>query len=213
VASEERVGPHVQARTPRNSRTFLVFTDSRGADAAPDPRPSATIAGRNPPPKDTLGSTMRYPHCHYRATHSAGPGIDDGNAFVPAPVSASGPRTPSAARSGRARRAAPCGRASCALGWLNRNVVTSGNPPRSVWRQHWTARRHTGTRHRRIFRSDPPPFLRVEIVDFAPKPSQVRPRAAQLGGWGFQFLDQFSHAWGIDDRGNSRMICFDLDRR
>jgi diguanylate cyclase (GGDEF)-like protein len=54
-----------------------------------------------------------------------------------------------------------------------------------------------------------PPYLRVEVMDFAPPP-RATSRADQLGGWGFEFLDRLSHAWGIHDRGDSKVTWFDV---
>jgi diguanylate cyclase (GGDEF)-like protein len=54
------------------------------------------------------------------------------------------------------------------------------------------------------------PYLRVEVIDSAPLPPHTESRAAQVGGWGFEFLDRLSHTWGIDNRGDTKAIWFDI---
>jgi anti-sigma regulatory factor (Ser/Thr protein kinase) len=57
-----------------------------------------------------------------------------------------------------------------------------------------------------------PPLFRVDVIDFAPPFRRVARRPDQLGGWGFEFLDRLSHAWGIDDHGDSKAVWFDVEQ-
>jgi anti-sigma regulatory factor (Ser/Thr protein kinase) len=55
-----------------------------------------------------------------------------------------------------------------------------------------------------------PPYVRIEVVDAAPLPDLDVPRASRLGGWGFEFLDRFSHSWGIEERDTNKAVWFDV---
>jgi anti-sigma regulatory factor (Ser/Thr protein kinase) len=56
-----------------------------------------------------------------------------------------------------------------------------------------------------------PPILRVEVTDATPPPKRVARRAGQVGGWGFELLDQLSRSWGIDRRsGDTKAVWFEV---
>jgi anti-sigma regulatory factor (Ser/Thr protein kinase) len=58
-----------------------------------------------------------------------------------------------------------------------------------------------------------PPVFRVEVADSAPPPpKRVARRAGQIGGWGFEVLDQLSRAWGIDERSDGmKAVWFEVE--
>jgi anti-sigma regulatory factor (Ser/Thr protein kinase) len=58
-----------------------------------------------------------------------------------------------------------------------------------------------------------PPVFRVEVTDSAPPPvKRVTRRAGEIGGWGFEVLDQLSRAWGIDERNDGmKAVWFEVE--
>jgi anti-sigma regulatory factor (Ser/Thr protein kinase) len=71
---------------------------------------------------------------------------------------------------------------------------------------------HAGTAYRIEARWTPPIF-RVEVTDAAPIPTRVPRRRGQIGGLGFEILDELSYAWGIDDHGDgTKAVWFEVEQ-